>query len=381
MLQRSRRSILCLTSIILAFMIPAVPAWASEPQIKTQKINDSLYVLYGGQGQGAHVGVSVGEDGVLLVDSMHAASNQKLLEAIRKITDKPIRYVINTHQDSDHSGGNKFFSSMGATVISHMNFKYTSVPSDMKVGEDFSMSFNGDDISLHPIWAHSSGDIVVRFSNSNVLFLGDIFTNTWHPTAIRRGLESELEASDLALSLCDTGTKIVPGHGLIDKCEALNENKRRAHLWFDRVGQLSALGQNAAQIMSDPEVSKLRALFAQRRNPPVIADRGFKRFVERTLSVDFVSAIPLNADQLRRYEGKYTLENGDMINIALEDGYLVARRLNSFIEQLVPVSKDKFHIRFSLAGMYRFKSNEAGYVQRLVGTRGDQVLRAERVQE
>ena len=93
-------------------------------QIQTVKITDGLYVLMGGPAQG-NIAVSVGADGLLLVDSMYAPMHQKIMDALAKIrpSNQPIRYLVNTHLHGDHTGGNEAMAKLGAVIISHENMR------------------------------------------------------------------------------------------------------------------------------------------------------------------------------------------------------------------------------------------------------------------
>src|SRR5436190_21854328 len=91
-------------------------------EIQTVKVADGLYVLMGGAAQG-NIAVSVGSDGIFLVDSMYAPMHQKIIDALAKISRQPIRYVVNTHLHGDHTAGNEAMAKLGATIVSHDNMR------------------------------------------------------------------------------------------------------------------------------------------------------------------------------------------------------------------------------------------------------------------
>src|SRR5262245_11900943 len=113
-----------------ALMLLAVGVFPARAQsldfsaidIQTVRVADGLYVLMGGPAQG-NIAVSVGSDGILLVDSMYAPMHQKILAALGRISDRPIRYVVNTHLHGDHTAGNEALARLGAVIISHENMR------------------------------------------------------------------------------------------------------------------------------------------------------------------------------------------------------------------------------------------------------------------
>ena len=91
-------------------------------EMQTVKVADGLYVLMGGPAQG-NIAVSVGSDGIFLVDSMYAPMHQKIMDALARISRQPVRYVVNTHLHGDHTAGNDAMAKLGAVIISHENMR------------------------------------------------------------------------------------------------------------------------------------------------------------------------------------------------------------------------------------------------------------------
>ena len=123
----SKAKIAIPTTLILAAALAAVAVTASAQQdfskieVKTTKVTDNFYTL---EGAGGMVGILVGPDGVFMVDSQFAPLSGKLMAAIKKITDKPIRFLVNTHVHGDHTGGNENFGKMGVTIMARENLRY-----------------------------------------------------------------------------------------------------------------------------------------------------------------------------------------------------------------------------------------------------------------
>src|SRR5579863_9142629 len=147
-------------------------------QNQTVKITDGLYVLMGGPAQG-NIAVSVGSDGILLVDSMYGPMHQKIMDALAKISTQPIRYLINTHLHGDHTAGNEAMAKLGAVIISHENMRkrMTGQPALPVVTytDNMTLHFNGEEIYIyHPAPAHTDGDSIIYFRHANVMHVGDV---------------------------------------------------------------------------------------------------------------------------------------------------------------------------------------------------------------
>jgi len=190
-------------------------------------------------GGGGNIGVQVGPDGVLLVDSLFAPLADKLVAAVKQITDEEIRFLVNTHIHIDHVGGNENLAEMGVLIFAHDNtrlrfFEQRSrfpraggsfVPQQpaaarplITFNDTMSFHLNGEEVRafLAPP-AHTDGDSFVYFSESDVLHLGDVYRTTSYPIIdVYNGgsLRGTIAAIDKAIDLAGPNTKVIPGHGL-----------------------------------------------------------------------------------------------------------------------------------------------------------------------
>lgn len=209
-------------------------------QIKTVKLSENVYMLLG---SGGNIGVYAGEDGVFLVDDQFAPLTKKIKAAIGKISDKKIRFVINTHWHFDHVGGNENLGEMGSVIIAHENvrkrmstdqfieFFQKKIPASPKVAlpiitftKDLMFHLNGENIHVfHVNNAHTDGDAIVYFRNSNVIHTGDIYFAGLYPfidTSAHGSVNGVIDAAQYVLSIINDDTKVIPGHGpLSNKAE------------------------------------------------------------------------------------------------------------------------------------------------------------------
>jgi glyoxylase-like metal-dependent hydrolase (beta-lactamase superfamily II) len=206
-------------------------------QVEVKKVQGNIYMLVGA---GGNTTVQVGSEGALLVDTQFAPMAPKILAAVRTLSDKPIRYIINTHVHSDHSGGNEALAKpSGAKIVAHENvLKVMKAPKDGTADDRFrteqgwwptetysekkTLHFNGEDIDIiHIPTAHSAGDSIVFFKGSNVISGGDVFAITRYPvvdfdgggrvTGMIAGLNQIIALSEP--SKVTGRTYIIPGHG------------------------------------------------------------------------------------------------------------------------------------------------------------------------
>jgi len=212
----------------------------SKVQMKVTKIAGTVYML---EGAGGNIGASVGEDGIVVVDDEFAPLADKIKAALKGISDKPIRFVINTHYHGDHTGGNALFQSNSTPIIAQENVRKRlekggkagnggAMALDQPAGakaalpvvtfdRDVTVHLNGEDI--HAMFfpsGHTDGDSIVFFPQSNVVHMGDDFVTYGFPFVdINSGgsVEGIVKACEAVLAKVPADVKIIPGHGPISK--------------------------------------------------------------------------------------------------------------------------------------------------------------------
>ena len=222
-------------AVLLAAFVAAQDQDFSKVQIKVTKVAGSVYML---EGSGGNIGASVGEDGIVIVDDQYAPLADKIQAALRGITDKPVRFIINTHFHGDHTGGNAYFQKQ-APIIAQDNVRKRlesggtfgnggSVSHEAKPApkealpiltfdHDVTVHLNGEDIrALHFPAGHTDGDSIIFFPKSNVVHMGDDFVTYGFPFIdVQSGgsIDGMIDAVEKVIGELPPDVKVIPGHG------------------------------------------------------------------------------------------------------------------------------------------------------------------------
>ena len=227
----------------------------SKIEIIPEKITENIYML---KGSGGNIGLCIGEKGVLMIDSQFAPLSDKIKAAIKKLSDQPIHYLVNTHWHGDHTGGNENFNNDQIMLVAHDNvyermskdnlikaFSRT-VPAapekarpEITFNDKMTLRFNGEAVMVfHVDNAHTDGDAMVYFANSNVLHMGDTYFNGRYPyidLSSGGSVDGLLNAINAAIMIVDEDTKIIPGHGDISNKKELLKYREVVLTVRDRV--------------------------------------------------------------------------------------------------------------------------------------------------
>ncbi|HEY6968065.1 MAG TPA: MBL fold metallo-hydrolase [Candidatus Angelobacter sp.] len=227
------RKLFCLLPALLLFVLQlqAQQPDYSKVQIKVQKVSGTVYML---EGLGGNIGASVGDDGIVIVDDEFLPLADKIEAALKGISDKPVKFVLNTHWHGDHTGGNPHFGEK-APIIAQENVrkrlasggttKFGVTPPAPKAAlpvitfeDKVSVHLNGEDIrAIHIPQGHTDGDSVIFFTQSNVVHMGDDFFNggifPFIDIASGGSVQGMIAGDEKVLAETPDDVKFIPGHG------------------------------------------------------------------------------------------------------------------------------------------------------------------------
>jgi len=214
----------CMAVILGAPAVYAQQDWDAI-EIKVHPVAGNVSYI---EGSGGNIGLFSGEDGVFLIDDQYAPLTDKIVAAIREVTDEPIRFLVNTHMHPDHVGGNENFGRMGTLIFGHDNVRsqmeiagYEQEPPLVTYSEDMSFHINGERVHVFKTPdAHTNGDSYIKFEGSNVIHTGDVYRTTSYPYIdVTNGgsFLGTIRAYDLLIEHADADTKIIPGHGVVSR--------------------------------------------------------------------------------------------------------------------------------------------------------------------
>ena len=262
--------------VLAALAVLAVSANAQAPdfskvQIKTNKISSNFYTL---DGQGGTIGLLVGPDGVFMVDTQFAPLHDKIMAAIRQITNAPVKFVVNTHVHGDHTGGDEGMGKEGAIILARGTLRNrlmhpapaangTPVPPTQAIGlptitynanSQLAFHMDGEDVQLIPIPnAHTDGDTLVRFVQNDVIMTGDFFRSVQYPNIDRAnggGLNGMINGLGQIIARSGPNTKIIPGHGPTVDRNAVMAHRDMMLAVRDRISKLIKDGKSEAEVIA-----------------------------------------------------------------------------------------------------------------------------------
>ena len=238
----NRTSSILVTGLLLSLGIAGAQEQDfSKVQMKVTKVAGTVYML---EGAGGNIGASVGDDGIVIVDDQYAPLAEKIQAALKGITDKPVRFIINTHYHGDHTGGNAYFQKQ-APIIAQDNVRKrmetggaagngSSVHMDVKPASkealpiitfdhDVTVHLNGEDIrALFFPAGHTDGDSIIFFPKSNVVHMGDDFVTYGFPFIdVDSGgsIDGMIDGVEKVVAQVPPDVKIIPGHGPVSNLD------------------------------------------------------------------------------------------------------------------------------------------------------------------
>lgn len=279
---------LLLVLVAAAMMVSSAAQDFEKVQIERIEVAEGVYMLSGG---GGNIGVSAGDDGILMIDTQFAQLMPKIKSAISEVSSGPIRIVLNTNWHYDHTYGNEPLGESGALIIAHKNSRMRMQSEqyfsdfDMKIPvfpeaalpvvtfwNSLTLHFNGDVVEVtHIENAHSDADIVIYFRKANVMHTGDIFFSVLYPYIdVSHGgsIDGMIAASEKVIGMIDENTKIIPGHGPLSDREGVIAFRKMLITVRDRVKSQIEAGKTLEEIVA----SKPTADFEKDQVPSISPD-------------------------------------------------------------------------------------------------------------
>ncbi len=259
------RKILFLLSVFCTSLLNAQTDTGKSFHTGMIKVNNNIYML---QGKGGNIGLSFGKDGIFMVDSQYEDGIELIKKEINKKSNDSIVFLINTHFHQDHTGGNAALAETGTIIVAHELTK-KRLESTMEAGnkkksplslpvitfsKDLTFDFNNERILLmHVPTAHTDGDVMVYFTDNNVLHMGDIFFHGKYPFIdLKHGgsVKGYIAAMETALNTIDDNTKIIPGHGPLATVKDLRNDLTMLASTYKQVQQMVAKGKTEDEVVA-----------------------------------------------------------------------------------------------------------------------------------
>lgn len=263
------KKLLCLGAFLLSASCVAQQDF-SNVQITPHQLSDNIYYL---EGQGGNIGVSIGDDGIFIIDDQFAPLSEKILDALETLSDEPVRFVLNTHHHPDHVGGNTNMARTGAVIVAHdfvrryLKNGFTDgdpsrmLTADQSLGlpivtftDSVDFHLNGDDI--HVFYngpGHTGGDSFVYFLQDNIIHTGDVFRTIAYPRVDTAGGGSWLgimASYEKLLDISNAQTKFLPGHGVVSTQQDLRDQYNMLRTIRNRMAMAIDQGMTLEQILA-----------------------------------------------------------------------------------------------------------------------------------
>jgi glyoxylase-like metal-dependent hydrolase (beta-lactamase superfamily II) len=279
---------LTLTLALWSLPVAVLPAAAfaqgqqtdfSKIQTRVNHVVGSVYYLDGvGGNAGGNVGVLVGDDGLLVIDDQFAPLSEKLVAAMRTLSNKPIRMLINTHVHGDHTGGNENFGKMGVDIVAHDNVRVrlaravnngVATPAValpvVTYGDTMKLHLNGETVTIGKLPpAHTDGDSYIHFANADVIHAGDVFRTVGYPGVDGNNggtVKGTIDALQAIVAMAGPNTKIIPGHGVVSTREDVAAFRANTIEAQRRITELIEQGMTVEQVVAANPTADLAPKF------------------------------------------------------------------------------------------------------------------------
>jgi len=230
----------------------------SDVRITPHHVAGTVYYL---EGQGGHVVISAGDDGVVMIDDQFAPLTERIIAAVRTISTDEIKFLINTHVHPDHTGGNENIGRLGIPIMARDKVRVRLMATLPAIAlpivtftDDIALHLNGEEmevVTLPP--AHTDGDSFIFFHGSDVIAAGDVFRTVAFPVIDQANggtLDGTIEALGILAGSAGPNTRIVPGHGVVSSRADVLEFRDMVIDVKNKVAEMVARGMTYQQVQA-----------------------------------------------------------------------------------------------------------------------------------
>ena len=330
---------------LLFFAFCANTTKANDSAYSHKKLTDNVHIVtkhFKDWGNATNINISYGviegKEGLLLINSMVAGDARNFVAELKKISDLPVKYVLNNNYDGNNTQLNAYFAEKGAQIISHKALKYSDVFTQKLIDDGFTMQFGGQTITAHKSDGHSFGHINIHLKEANVLFMADSFRSDWLTVFGPKGIDGHINGLKQALDLANENTLIVSGVVLKERLFAdVSDIQRQidsSAVFKSLIQKHTENGLSPEQIAKHQDIITFFTTYYPKRN---------KDYIYRVSSAVKFHATPrFAASSKDKYSliGKYVADNGKIFEIVKEGEDFIARSLNNYMFPLKWTLKD-----------------------------------------
>lgn len=343
--------------LIAIFFSKSTVAVDYKVKYELTKVSEHAYVITRSWDQVGkfrnNIGFVVGEQGITLVNGMFGREIDQLLALIRTVSDKPIKYILNSNWDFHNTDANQALNELGATIISHHNLHYfAKAKAQLTFKDQIELDLGTDKILAYRSGGHSFGHINIYIKEANVMFMSDSYRDQWITTPGPYGHQAHINALNQALLLGDSNTKFVPGNTSSSVFVGTNTIRKEIEIrqiFADKVSALKQSGLSVAEIAQHDEINKLISKNYE-RYPEYGKD--LSGTVRAALYGARVNKNNISRQTAYKYLGQYELPNSNIINIEFKNGHLIAKSKQSFMYLLVHNRDNLFEFGWHAADRY-----------------------------
>ncbi len=296
--------------------------------------------------QRTNMGVVIGENGMVLINALYRDEEVELfIKELKRLSDKPVKYIINSNWDEYNTWSNQYFKEKGAVIISHENLAFhNGYSADINFSDKFSLNVGTETITAYRSYGHSFGHINVHLENANTTFMSDSYRSEWMTIEGPFGLEGHFKGLDMALATGNESTKYISGNTrskIVSSREDLLKEKQLRSAFAERVLSLKKEDKSVNEILSDVEIVTICKQY-ELYNDLVVNNEVGDWIINPIFFDEQAKTHVFSTQQLEKYVGNYRMKGRTDIQILIENGELFAKSQRQFYLKLVPVSESKF---------------------------------------